>query len=117
MAEPKREGLPCPCCGLAMIPGSASMQYTLGGFLFAGYSWLTLFFNRNGEKRVPVMGPSDKVGALYCKGCETLVLKGDLATSRECKRCGLMVRPGRNKCGSCGEKFVPRQEMPSWVDY
>ncbi|MEP2775059.1 MAG: DUF3293 domain-containing protein [Luteolibacter sp.] len=111
-------GMPaCPYCGLAMKSGTATLQYTLGGFLFAGVSWLTLFFQKKGQKRIPVFGPSDKAKALFCKGCKTLVIQGELAKSRECGKCGRMVHPGRSKCSSCGEEFTPRPEMPSWVDY
>lgn len=115
--EPMGDGQRCPCCRLVMIPGSAGMEYTFGGFFFAGFSWLTLFFRQKGAKRRAVLSPSAKVGALFCKGCETLVIKGDLAMRRECKGCGLMVHPGRSDCQSCGEKFTKSQDMPSWVDY
>ena len=70
------EGMPCPFCGEGMDRGSAGLKYTLGGFLWAGWSSLTLFFSRTGEKRIPVVTPGRAVGALFCESCGTTILQG-----------------------------------------
>ncbi|MGJ8642352.1 MAG: hypothetical protein ACSHX9_03000 [Luteolibacter sp.] len=115
-SEPMRDGRGCPCCGLVMTRGSVAMEHFISSAFLADGA-LKLYFHEHGAKRRPMLAPARQVGALFCKGCETLVIKGDLAIRRECQKCGLMVYPGRNDCQSCGESFVERQEPPDWVDY
>ncbi len=79
------EAMRCPFCGTGMDRGTSKLEYTFGGFLWAGLSSLTLFFRATGEKRVPVLG-SGGADALYCKGCGTLVLQGSRAVERNCRK-------------------------------
>lgn len=105
----------CYYCGARTRAGICKLEYTWGGFLFAGISRLTLFFRSAGQKRVPVMGPDDGVDALFCDACGTLVLQGERALKRVCGKCGGSVVPGEISCGTCHEPYVKRPTIPSWI--
>ena len=103
----------CLFCGKRMERGTSGLEYTVGGFLLAGWSSLTLFFRRTGTKRVAVLGPERAVDALFCEGCGTIVLQGSRALKRVCQKCGGIVNPGRGNCGGCHSPHVP-PDVPDW---
>jgi len=60
-----------------MKKGSVSLEYTWGGFLMVGLSWLTLFFRAKGEPRLKVMGRADEPRAARCETCGAVVIVPD----------------------------------------
>ena len=64
----------CPTCKHLMSGGYAKLGYTVGGFLWAGLSRLTLFFNGPGKAKTSVLAMGDKRIAYRCKRCDTVVM-------------------------------------------
>jgi hypothetical protein len=57
-----------------MVKGTASLQYTVLGFLVAGWSRLTLFFQAPDRTRLPVVDPDTTLDAFHCDSCDTTVI-------------------------------------------
>jgi ribosomal protein L32 len=91
-----------------MKEGELGLEYTLGGFLTAGYSHLELFFRRLGEKRVSVMAPFGNPSGFRCASCGTVIISGRNGTTSECLKCGTLMEPGITVCPKCGWTYEAR---------
>ena len=60
-----------------MKKGRVSLEYTLGGFLLAGLSYLVLFFRAEGEPRRTVLSKYEKLRAARCESCGAVVIVPD----------------------------------------
>jgi len=60
-----------------MKKGSVALEYTLGGFLLAGLSYLVLFFRAEGEPRRTVLAKYEKRRAARCESCGAVVIVPD----------------------------------------
>jgi hypothetical protein len=85
-----------------MSSGELRLEYTLAGFVVAGYSHLELFFREEGQKRLSIMSALESPSAFRCAACATVVLCGEHGTDTECMECGAARAPGVTSCTKCG---------------
>lgn len=69
--------LTCPYCGEQLIEGSAEIQGTVWGFLLVGLSYQNLYFKRQGEKKIKILGSGCATSALRCENCDVVILNKD----------------------------------------
>ena len=100
----------CPYCESEMRPGRVKMGYTAVGWLFAGWSYLTLFFMSQDAKRLAVLGRYQEKDAGRCDACGTLVVAGERSRQVECTECSTIIPPGHGTCPSCGLEYRPPHE-------
>jgi Double zinc ribbon len=91
----------CPVCTRPMTRGQVKLGYTLWGFVWAGWSILSLFFQAPGAKRRQVLDRYEERSGHLCETCGALFIPGSATWS--CPSCGSEVPATRRTCGKCGE--------------
>ncbi len=90
----------CPTCQKPMSRGYARLGYTFWGWVRAGLSRLSLFFNIPGKPEINLLGIHDRRLAYLCETCGTLIL--ERAHAWKCPGCGSMVPADAAHCATCG---------------